>query len=175
MKRKKNELVLSAIALVKVGEALEAAKVKLKGLVDQGLPYESDEIKTALNECMELQQQWRDLYHIVIHTDAEASLLGGDIITGSHKEDGDLLVQLSDISGEFKAIHTGHHNIRYDQIDHILIKGIVGIIGTQAADGLIAAMVQKEQTVLFSSRSSSTIKILNMALPPQIALIYYTV
>lgn len=175
MKRKKNELVLSAIALVKVGEALEAAKVKLKGLVDQGLPYESDEINTALNECMELQQQWRDLYHIVVHTDAKASLLGGNIITGGHKKDGNLLVQLSDGTGEFKAIHTGHHNIRYDQIDHILIKGIVGIIGTQAADGLIAAMVQKEQTVLFSSRSSSTIKILNMALPPQIALIYYTV
>lgn len=58
---KKNELVLSAIALVKAGEALEAAKAQLKGLVDQGVPYESDEIKTALNECLELQQQWRYL------------------------------------------------------------------------------------------------------------------
>ena len=42
MKNKKNELVLSAITLVRVGEALEEAKGKLKKLVDQGNAYESD-------------------------------------------------------------------------------------------------------------------------------------
>ena len=45
MKNKKNELVLSALNLVRVGEALEAAKGKLKQLVDQGVPYESEEMK----------------------------------------------------------------------------------------------------------------------------------
>ena len=42
MKNNKNELLLSAIALVKAGEALEAAKGQLRKLVDQGMPYESE-------------------------------------------------------------------------------------------------------------------------------------
>jgi len=61
MKNRKNELVLSAIALVKAGEALEDAKAKLKRLVEQGVPYESEEMKIALEECLQLQQQWREL------------------------------------------------------------------------------------------------------------------
>jgi hypothetical protein len=61
MKNKKNELVLSAITLVRVGEALEEAKGKLKQLVDQGIPYESEEMKKALEECLLLQQEWKVL------------------------------------------------------------------------------------------------------------------
>ena len=61
MKNKKNDLVLSAITLVRVGEALEEAKGKLKQLVDQGVPYESEEMKNALDECLSLQQQWKAL------------------------------------------------------------------------------------------------------------------
>ena len=61
MKNKKNELVLSAITLVRVGEALEEAKGKLKQLVDQGVPYESEEMKKALEECLLLQQEWKVL------------------------------------------------------------------------------------------------------------------
>lgn len=61
MKNKKNELVLSAIALIKAGEALEAAKAKLKELVDQGVSYEAEVMEAALKECLELQQQWRTL------------------------------------------------------------------------------------------------------------------
>ena len=61
MKNKKNDLVLSAITLVRVGEALEDAKKKLKQLVDQGVPYESEEMKNALDECLSLQQQWKAL------------------------------------------------------------------------------------------------------------------
>ena len=61
MKNKKNELVLSAITLVRVGEALEEAKRKLKQLVDQGVPYESEEMKKALEECLLLQQEWKVL------------------------------------------------------------------------------------------------------------------
>ena len=53
MKNKKNELVLSALNLVRVGEALEEAKGKLKQLVDQGVPYESEEMKKALEVCDE--------------------------------------------------------------------------------------------------------------------------
>ena len=61
MKNRKNELVLSAIGLVKAGEALEAAKAKLRRLVEQGVPYESEEMKIALEEYLQLQQQWREL------------------------------------------------------------------------------------------------------------------
>jgi len=61
MKNRKNELVLSAIALVKAGEALEEAKGKLRKLVDQGVSYESEEMKMALDECLQLQQQWQEL------------------------------------------------------------------------------------------------------------------
>ena len=57
MKNRKNELVLSAIALVKAGEPLEGAKAKLRRLVDQGVSYESEEMKMALDECLQLQQQ----------------------------------------------------------------------------------------------------------------------
>ena len=61
MKNRTNELVLSAIALVKVGEAVEAAKGKLKQLVDQGVAYESEEMKAALQDYLSLQQQWTKL------------------------------------------------------------------------------------------------------------------
>ena len=61
MKNKKNDLVLSALNLVRVGEALEEAKGKLKKLVDQGVPYESEEMKKALEECLLLQQEWKVL------------------------------------------------------------------------------------------------------------------
>ena len=48
MANNKNALVLSAIALVKVGEKLEHAKIHLKKLVEQGFPYESEEMMAAL-------------------------------------------------------------------------------------------------------------------------------
>ena len=67
MKNKKNELVLSAITLVRVGEALEEAKRKLKQLVDQGVPYESEEMKKAFDECLLLQEEWNLLEAEHIH------------------------------------------------------------------------------------------------------------
>lgn len=61
MNNKKSELVLSAIALVKAGEALETAKDTLRKLAEQGIPYESAEMKNALDECLRLQQHWNML------------------------------------------------------------------------------------------------------------------
>ena len=61
MKNRKNELVLSALNLVRVGEVLEEAKGKLRKLVEQGVSYESEEMKKALDECLSLQQQWKEL------------------------------------------------------------------------------------------------------------------
>ena len=75
MKNKKNELVLSAINLVRVGEALEEAKGKLKKLVDQGVPYESEEMKKAFDECLLLQDEWNLLEgeHIRLKTEVTKS------------------------------------------------------------------------------------------------------
>ena len=61
MNNRKNELVLSALDLVRVGEALEEAKRKLRMLVEQGVPYESEEVKKAFDKCFLLQQQWKEL------------------------------------------------------------------------------------------------------------------
>ena len=54
----KGELVLSAIELVRVGEALEAAKNTLRELVASGASYESDKMRRALADCQILQAQW---------------------------------------------------------------------------------------------------------------------
>ena len=61
MAKKKNDLVLSAIALVKIGEAMEAVKDQLRRLVEQGVPYESEEMRKALEEYLSLRQQWKEL------------------------------------------------------------------------------------------------------------------
>lgn len=61
MKDKKAALVLSAIELTSLGEKLETAREKLKQLADAGTPYESEEIKNALQDFLKLEQQWKAL------------------------------------------------------------------------------------------------------------------
>jgi hypothetical protein len=58
MRNKKNELVLSAISLVQIGERLEKSKEKLGVLVARGIPYESEKMKEALDEYLQLKLQW---------------------------------------------------------------------------------------------------------------------
>ena len=58
---KKNPLIHSAIELVRLGEMLEASRNKLKQLVEEGIAYDSDDMKAALNECMLLDAQWKSL------------------------------------------------------------------------------------------------------------------
>lgn len=58
---KEEQLVRSAIALVQIGKKLDASRSRLKQLVEQGIPYESDEMKAALNECMLLDAQWKSI------------------------------------------------------------------------------------------------------------------
>ena len=54
MRNKKNELVLSAISLVQIGERLEKTKERLGELVARGIPYESEKMKEALEEYLQL-------------------------------------------------------------------------------------------------------------------------
>ena len=44
-----------------MGVDLEAARAKLKELVEQGVPYDSDEMKRAYRDFKDLEQQWKAL------------------------------------------------------------------------------------------------------------------
>ena len=58
----RNELLLaSAARLYSMGVDLEAARARLKGLVEQGIPYTSEEMKIAYQEFVELERQWKAL------------------------------------------------------------------------------------------------------------------
>lgn len=54
-------LPASAVRLYSMGVDLEAARAKLKELVEQGVPYDSDEMKLAYQDFKELEQQWKAL------------------------------------------------------------------------------------------------------------------
>lgn len=58
---KENALVRTAIELIQLGKRLEKARGELRRLVESGTPYESDEMKEALQACMALDLQWRAL------------------------------------------------------------------------------------------------------------------
>ena len=61
MDYKKDLLLASAARLYSMGVDLEAARAKLKELVELGVPYDSDEIKQAYQNFKELEQQWKAL------------------------------------------------------------------------------------------------------------------
>ena len=61
MKKRKKTLVLSAIELIQLGKRLEKARGELRRLVESGTPYETGEMKEALQACMALDLQWRAL------------------------------------------------------------------------------------------------------------------
>ena len=61
MYMKENALVRTAIELIQLGKRLEKARGELRRLVERGMPYESDEMKEALQACMALDLQWRAL------------------------------------------------------------------------------------------------------------------
>lgn len=58
----KNDLLLaSAARLYSIGVDLESARARLKELVEQGTPYDSDEMKRAYRDYEELEQRWKSL------------------------------------------------------------------------------------------------------------------
>ena len=61
MDYRKDLLLASAARLYSMGVDLEAARAKLKELVEQGIPYDSDEMKQAYQNVKELEQQWKAL------------------------------------------------------------------------------------------------------------------
>ena len=61
MDNNKDLLIASAARLYSMGIDLEAARVRLRQLVEQGVPYNSDEMKQAVQDFKELEQQWKAL------------------------------------------------------------------------------------------------------------------
>lgn len=58
MEPKKERLLKSAAKLYSLGIDLEAAKERIRKLVDAGVNYESEEMMQAVREYKELKQQW---------------------------------------------------------------------------------------------------------------------
>ena len=73
MDARKDLLLKSAARLYSLGVDLEMARDKLKKLVDQGVPYDSEEIKDAYREFSELDAQWKELerQHIELRDEIE--------------------------------------------------------------------------------------------------------
>ncbi len=61
MDYRKDLLLTSAARLYSMGVDLEAARAKLKELVEQCVGYDSDEMKQAYQDFKELEQQWMAL------------------------------------------------------------------------------------------------------------------
>lgn len=61
MDNRKELLLASAARLYSMGIDLEAARERLRQLVEQGVSYDSDEIKQAVRDFKNLERQWKDL------------------------------------------------------------------------------------------------------------------
>ena len=61
MDYKKDLLLRSAARLYSLGIEVEAARDQLRKLVQQGVPYDSPEMRKALEEFQKLDQQWKAL------------------------------------------------------------------------------------------------------------------
>ena len=61
MNSDKELLIMSAARLYSVGVDLEAARARLKELVDQGVTYSDERMIKAYNDYNELKAQWDNL------------------------------------------------------------------------------------------------------------------
>ena len=61
MDNEKDLLLASAARLYSLGVDLEAARERLRQLVEQGVSYSSEEMQTAYQEFTELDHQWKEL------------------------------------------------------------------------------------------------------------------
>ena len=61
MDNEKDLLIASAARLYSMGIDLEAARDRLRQLVEQGVPYHSEEMKQAVQDFKALDLQWKEL------------------------------------------------------------------------------------------------------------------
>jgi len=76
MDQQKDLLLASAARLYSLGLDLEAARERLRQLVAQGTGYASEDMRRALREFQDLEQQWKDL-------EREYLDLRGEILRGN--------------------------------------------------------------------------------------------
>ena len=71
MDHRKELLLASAARLYSMGVDLEAARARLKELVEQGVGYDSDEMMQAYRDFKELEQQWTalELQHLELRAE----------------------------------------------------------------------------------------------------------
>ncbi len=74
MDERKELLILSAARLYSMGIDVEAARERLRQLVEQGLPYGSEEVRAALWEFKDLDEQWKEMERQ--HLALRAEILG---------------------------------------------------------------------------------------------------
>ena len=77
---KKDLLLRSAARLYSLGIEVEAAREQLRKLVDQGVPYDSPQMRKALEDYQELDQQWKALEqeHLQLRAEIAGELKGGE-------------------------------------------------------------------------------------------------
>lgn len=61
MDQKTEQLLQMAAELYRLGIAVEKARKRLKDLVEQGIPYTSEEMLFAMRELQTLDGQWKQL------------------------------------------------------------------------------------------------------------------
>lgn len=61
MDNEKDLLIASAARLYSMGIDLEAARDRLRQLVEQGVRYNSGEMRRAVQDFKELDRQWKEL------------------------------------------------------------------------------------------------------------------
>lgn len=61
MNSKKAQLLASAAKLARLGKDVDAARRRLRRLVERGVSYDSEEMRTAYNTFMALETQWKEL------------------------------------------------------------------------------------------------------------------
>lgn len=59
MNGEKDLLLASAARLYSLGVDVEASRERLRELVQRGVPYDSEEMRTAYQSFTELDQQWK--------------------------------------------------------------------------------------------------------------------
>ena len=61
MDKEKDLLIASAARLFSMGIDLETLRERVRQLVEQGVPHTSDEMKRAVLDFKDLEQQWKAL------------------------------------------------------------------------------------------------------------------
>lgn len=61
MNNEKDLLLRLGVSLYRLGIKVETARKDLRDLVNSGVPYESEQMQTALQEFCALDSQWRSL------------------------------------------------------------------------------------------------------------------